>query len=101
MTFITFCSDDLPVAPGMSKKLKIIQNDQNTTTNINATSTAQDEWADDVIGFWDDEVPEIVKQPDATPESILVDEIGHIKVMINLKKFSYNHIKSNFNFIEQ
>lgn len=68
----------------MSNKLKIDQNDQNTTLNICATNnTLEDEWADDVGGFWDDELPEIINQPDTIPEPISVDEIIHIKVISN------------------
>jgi len=64
----------------MSAKLKI---KQNTTTNINATNTtAEDEWAEDVSGFWDDEVSEVVNEIDAEPEPILINEINHIKVII-------------------
>lgn len=74
-----FFLDDLPVAPGMSAKLKI---KQNTTTSINATKTiAEDEWAEDISGFWDDEVSEVVNQFDAVPEPILINEINHIKVI--------------------
>jgi len=81
--------DNLPVAPGMSNKLKINQNDQNTSINICAIDTSvENEWTEDVGGFWDDEVPEIVSQPDAIPEPIPEDEINHIKVILSiLKKF--------------
>lgn len=79
-----FCIlDDLPIAPGMSNKLKINENDQNTSINICAIDTAiEDEWTEDVGGFWDDEVPEIISQPDNIPEPVSVDEINHIKVII-------------------
>lgn len=69
----------------MSNKLKINQSDQNTSVNFCAIdTTAENEWTEDVGGFWDDEVPEIVSQPDTTPEPILVDEINHIKVIISI-----------------
>ncbi|KAL4131792.1 hypothetical protein QTP88_009048 [Uroleucon formosanum] len=75
-----FDPNDLPVAPGMSNKLKINQNEQNTSVNFCAIdTTAENKWTEDVGGFWDDEVPEIVSQPDTTPEPILEDEINHIK----------------------
>lgn len=68
----------------MSNKLKIIQNDQNKTLNIcTIDTTVEDEWTEDVGGFWDDEVPEIVSQPDIIPETISMDEINHIKVIIS------------------
>lgn len=68
----------------MSNKLKINQNDKNTTLDINTTKTTlEDEWPEDIGGFWDDEVPEIENQPDILPEPISVDEINHIKVIIN------------------
>jgi len=77
-----FILDDLPVAPGMSNKLKINQNDQNTSLNIcTIDTTVEDEWTEDVGGFWDEE-PEIVGPPDTAPEPISVDEIKHIKVII-------------------
>jgi len=78
--------DNLPVAPGMSDKLKINQNNQNTSINICAIDTKiENEWTEDVGGFWDDEVQEIVSQPEyATPEPIPVDEINHIKVIISI-----------------
>lgn len=67
----------------MSATLKINQNDQNTTSSLCITNTVlDDEWAEDVGGFWDDEIPEVVNQPDIIPEQILVDEINHIKVNI-------------------
>lgn len=66
----------------MSYALKLNQNDLNTNLNVTATSNTilEDEWAEDVGGFWDDEVPEVSSQPDASPESISVDEINHINV---------------------
>lgn len=68
----------------MSMTLKIDQNNQNTTLNICTTNTTlEDEWADDVGGFWDDEVPEIISQPVTIPEPISIDEIDHIKVSSN------------------
>lgn len=80
--------DNLPIAPGMSTCLKISQNNQDTDTNIcSANKTLEEEWADDIGGFWDDEVPETVNQPDAIPEPILEDEISHLKVI---------YIKLNF-----
>lgn len=45
-------------------------------------TAVEDEWTEDVGGFWDDEVPEIISQPDNIPEPISVDEINHIKVII-------------------
>ncbi|VVC40611.1 Helicase, C-terminal,DEAD/DEAH box helicase domain,P-loop containing nucleoside triphosphate [Cinara cedri] len=75
-----FDPNDLPIAPGMSNKLKINQNDQNVTLNISTPTTKlEDEWAEDVGGFWDDEIPEIETLPDIIPEPISVDEIKHIK----------------------
>lgn len=69
----------------MSNKLKINQNEQNTSVNFCAIdTTAENKWTEDVGGFWDDEVPEIVSQPDTTPEPILEDEINHIKVIISI-----------------
>lgn len=81
--FIYFV-DDLPIPPGMSKKLKINQNDQNATSSFCTTNTVlDDEWAEDVGGFWDDEVPEVVNQPEhIISEQILLDEINHIKVKL-------------------
>lgn len=77
----------------MSHKLKINENDPNTTLNLCTTNKVlDDEWAEDVGGFWDDEVSEVVKQPDI-PEQISVDEINHIKVIIN----NIKHIKFKFN----
>lgn len=80
--------DDLPVPPGMSNKLKINQNYLNTTLSLGTSNSVVDDgWAEDVGGFWDDEIPEVVNQPDIIPEQILVDEISHIKVKIyNLKQ---------------
>jgi len=76
----------------MSNKLKINQNDQNTSINICAIdTTAEYEWTEDVGGFWDDEIPEIISQADTTPEPILIDEINHIKAIISiLYKFELN-----------
>lgn len=86
--------DNLPVAPGMSNTLEINQNYQNTTLNICATNTIlENEWAEDVGGFWDDEVPEIINEPDTIPEPISVDEIDHIKVINN--HFNFNCITLN------
>jgi len=83
--YYTIFLDDLPVAPGMSNKLKINQNDQNTSINICAIdTTVEHEWTEDVGGFWDDEVPEIISQPDTTPEPISEDEINHIKVISSI-----------------
>lgn len=79
-----YALDNLPVAPGMSNKLTINTNDKKTTSNVcdvNNTSL-EDEWAEDVGGFWDDGVPEITTQPDTAPELIVLDEINHIKVII-------------------
>lgn len=75
--------DDLPIAPGMSDKLKINQVVKNTTLNICTTKpTLQSELAEDVGGFWDDEVPVIENQPDIILEPISIDEIEHIKVIM-------------------
>jgi len=76
--------DDLPVAPGMSGRLKLNQNNQNRTPNdFDTNTTLDDEWAEDVGGIWNDEVPEIVNQSDSIPELIPDDEINHIKVIIS------------------
>lgn len=83
-----FALDNLPVAPGMSDKLKINYNDQNTIVDFYDTNTKlenEDDWAEDVGGFWDDEVPEISNQSDTIPEPISIDEINHIKVNFNFQ----------------
>lgn len=67
----------------MSNKLQINPNNDNSTFNIFPTCTPlEDEWAEDIEGFWDDEVPEIVNFPKTIPEPISVEEIKHIKVAI-------------------
>lgn len=68
----------------MSGKLKIKQLDQKTTIDINVfNTTLENEWAEDIDIFWDEETPKIVNQPNVLPEPILVDEINHIKVVIS------------------
>lgn len=84
MLSLHFCIDDLQVAPGMSAKLKIKQNDQKTNTDINTSNTTlENEWAEDINIFWNEKTPNIVNQPDVLPEPIPVDEINHIKVINN------------------
>lgn len=85
----------------MSNKLKISQNVHNTTLNLCTNNTIlEDEWAEDVGGFWDDEIPEVVNQPDTIPEQISVDEIIHIKVSIvtDLSKMKQSVFKLNLFF---
>lgn len=77
------CIDDLQVAPGMSAKLKIKQNDQKTSTGISSNTALENEWAEDINIFWDEETTKIVNQPDVLPEPIPDDEINHIKVIIS------------------
>ncbi|VVC44720.1 Hypothetical protein CINCED_3A011937 [Cinara cedri] len=86
-SFFEFDPNELPIAPGMSKSLKIIQNDQNTTLNIfTPKTTLEHEWAEDIVGgFWDDEIPETENQPNIVPEPISVDEINHIKKFKNFQ----------------
>lgn len=76
--------DNLPVAPGMSGKLEIHQNDQNTTLNNYVTNTTLNyEWTEEDAGrFWDVEVAEEIDQPINITEPNSLDEIVHIKVII-------------------
>lgn len=70
----------------MSDKLKINYTDQNTIVDFCETNKIlenDDEWTEDVGGFWDDEVPEISNQSDTESEPISIDEINHIKVNFN------------------
>jgi hypothetical protein len=68
----------------LSNKLQINPNNDYSTSNIFPTNTPlEDEWAEDIGGFWDDEVPEIVELPKTNPEPVSIEEIKHIKVTIN------------------
>jgi len=73
----------LPIPPGMSNRLKIKQSYENTILNDFDTNILEDEWVEDVGGFWEDKVPEIINQSDSETEPIPEDEINHIKVIIS------------------
>lgn len=69
----------------MSEKLKISQNDQNVGLNIcNINTMFNDEWTEDTEKFWDDEITDEINPPITITEPISLDEINHIKVIINL-----------------
>lgn len=88
----------------MSNKLIIKKPyNQNAASNISTNNTPiEEEWADDIGGFWDDDVPEIISQPDAMPEPISTDEIIHIKVFTyirtatNLICYMFNQLPLNY-----
>lgn len=73
----------MPIPPGMSNRLKIKQSYENTILNDFDTNILEDEWVEDVGGFWEDKVPEIINQSDFETEPIPEDEINHIKVIIS------------------
>lgn len=69
----------------MSDKLKLSQNDQNVGLNIcNINAMFNDEWTEDTEKFWDDEITDEINPPITITEPISLDEINHIKVIINL-----------------
>ncbi|XP_050420420.1 helicase SKI2W [Adelges cooleyi] len=76
---LEYDSDNLPVAPSMSKKLDVKKGKENITISTSASDTVlDDDWIEDFEGVWDDEIPEVTVEPEIA-DPIPKDEINHIK----------------------